>query len=104
MRFWLRTSLLRVARASYVTSSLSNTTQLSASRSKASSAYPHPASFLLYALPPLVLLAISRFKLCGVRSRQRVFICHMMRGPLLLLSIWLDAAEMLRFTPLTLGK
>jgi hypothetical protein len=103
LRFWLRTRLLRVALAGSVTSSLSTTTQFSASRFVASSAYPHPASSLLYAPPLLVLLATSRFKLCGVRSRRRVLTCRMMRGPLLSLTIWLYAAEMLRSTPLTLG-
>jgi hypothetical protein len=103
LRSWLRTRLLWFALASSVTSSLSTTTQFSASRSVASFAYSHPASSLLYAPPLLVLLAISRFKLCGVRSRRRVLTCRMMRGPLLLLTIWLDAAEMLRSTPLTLG-
>jgi hypothetical protein len=44
--FWLRSRLLRVALASSVTSSLSTTTQFSASRYVASSAYPHPASSL----------------------------------------------------------
>jgi hypothetical protein len=63
----------------------------------------HPASSLLYAPPLFVLLAISRFKLCGVRSRRRARTCRMMRGPLLSRTIWLDAAEMLRSTPLTLG-
>jgi hypothetical protein len=92
-----------MALASSVTSSLSTTTQFSASMSIASSAYPHPASSLLFARPLLVLLAISRFKPCGVRSRRRVLTCRMMRGPLLLLTIWLDVAEMLRSTPLTLG-
>jgi hypothetical protein len=82
---------------------LSTTTQFSASRSIASSAYPHPASSLHYAPPMLVLLAISRFKLCGVRSHRRVLTCRTMRGPLLLRTIWLDEAEMLRSTPLTLG-
>jgi hypothetical protein len=76
---------------------------VSASRSVVSSAYPHPASSLLYAAPLLVLLAISRLKLCGVLSRRWVLTCRMMRGPLLLLSIWPDAAEMLLSTPLTLG-
>jgi hypothetical protein len=99
--YWLRTRLLRVVWASSVTSSLSTTTQLSASRSVACLAYPHPASSLLYAF--LVLLAISRFKLCGVRSRRRVLTCRTTRGPLLLRTIWLDAAEMLRSTPLTLS-
>jgi hypothetical protein len=99
LSFWLRTRLLPVAWASSVTSSLGTTTQFSASRSVVSSAYPHPTSSLLYAPPLLLLLAISRFKLCGVRSRRRV-----LRGPLHLLAIWLDAAEMLRSTPLTLGK
>jgi hypothetical protein len=103
LRFWLRTRLLRVALASSVTSSMSTTTQFSESRSIASSAYPSPASSLHYAPSLLVLLAISRFKLCGVRSRRRVLTCRMKRRPLLLLSIWLDAAEMLRSTPLTLG-
>jgi hypothetical protein len=83
LAFWLWTRLLRVALASSVTSSLNTTTLFSASRSVASSAYPHPASSLLYAPPLLVLLAISRFKLCGVRSRRRVLTCRMMRGPLL---------------------
>jgi hypothetical protein len=103
LAFWLLTRLLRVAWASSVTSSLSTTTQFSASRSVASSAYPHPASSILYAPPLLVLLAISWFKLCGVRSRRRVLTCRTIHGPLLLLTIWLDAAEMLRSTPLTLG-
>jgi hypothetical protein len=102
LRSWLRTRLLRVAWASSVTSSLSTTTQFPASRSVASSAYSHPASSLLYAPPLLVLLAISQFKLCGVRSRQRVLTCRTMRGLLLLRTIWLDAAEMFRSTPLTL--
>jgi hypothetical protein len=104
LRFWLRTRLLWVAWASSVTSSLSTTTQFSASRSAASSAYSHPASSLLYGLPLLVLLAISRLKLCGVRSRRRVLICRMILEPLFFLSIWLEAAEMLRSTLLTLGK
>jgi hypothetical protein len=103
LHFSLRLRLLRAAWASSVTSSLSTTTQFSASRSVASSVYPHSTSSLLNALPLLVLLAISRFKLCGVRSRRRVLTCPMMRGPLLLLTIWLDAAEMLRSTPLTRG-
>jgi hypothetical protein len=103
LRFWLRTRPLWVAWASSVTSSLSTTTQFSVSRSVASSAYPHPASSLLYAPSLLVLLVISRFKLCGVRSRRRVLTCRTMRGPLLLRIIWLVAAEMLRSTPLTLG-
>jgi hypothetical protein len=76
---------------------------VSASRYVASSAYPHPASSLPYAPPLLVLLAISRFKLRGVRSRRRVWTCRTMRGLLPLRTIWLDAAEMLRSTPLTLG-
>jgi hypothetical protein len=67
-------------------------------RSFASSTYPHPASSLLYAPPLLVPLAISWFKLCGVRSRRRVLTCRTMRGPLLLRTIWLNAAEMLRST------
>jgi hypothetical protein len=58
---------------------------------------------LLYAPPPLVLLVISRFKLCGVRSRRRVLTCRTVRGPLLLVTIWLGAAEMLRSLPLTHG-
>jgi hypothetical protein len=70
LRFWRRTRLLRVALASSVTSTLSTTTQFSASRSVASSAYPHPASCPLYSPQVLVLLAISQLKLCGVRSRQ----------------------------------
>jgi hypothetical protein len=64
-----------------------------------------PSSRIISTLrsPQLVLLAISRVKLCGVHSRRRVLTCRIMRGPLLLLTIWLDAAEMLRSTPLTLG-
>jgi hypothetical protein len=73
LRFWLRTRLLWVALASSVTSSLSTTTWVSSSRSVAYSAYPHPASSLLYAPPLLVLRTISRFNGCGVRSRRRVF-------------------------------
>jgi hypothetical protein len=53
LAFWLRTRLLRVALSSSVTSSLSTTTQFSASRYVASSAYPYFASSLLYA-PPLL--------------------------------------------------
>jgi hypothetical protein len=102
-RFWLRARILRVAYVSSATSSLSTTTQISASRSVASSAYPHPASSLLYAPPLLVLLAISRFKLCGVRSRRRVLTCRMIRGPLVLMAIWLAAADILQSSPLTLG-
>jgi hypothetical protein len=67
---------------------MSTKTQFSASRYVTFSVYPHPASSLLYAPPLLALLAISRFKLCGVRSRRRVLTCRMMRGPLLLLTIW----------------
>jgi hypothetical protein len=53
-----------------------------------------PSSRILSTLrSPLVLLVISRFKLCGVRSCRRVLTCRMMRGPLLLLTIWLDVAE-----------
>jgi hypothetical protein len=64
-----------------------------------------PSSHILSSLRPplLVLLAISRFKLCVVRSRRRVLTCRMMRGLVLLLTIWLYAPEMLRSTPLTLG-
>jgi hypothetical protein len=64
-----------------------------------------PSSRILSTLHPplLVLLAISRFKLRGVLSRRHFLTCRMMRGPLLLLTIWLDAAEMLRSPPLTLG-
>jgi hypothetical protein len=65
---------------------------VSASRSVASSVYPHPAPSLVCAPPLPVLLVISRFKLCGVRSRRRVLTCRMMRGPLLLVTIWLDTA------------
>jgi hypothetical protein len=82
---------------------LSITTLFSASRSVASLAYSHPASSLLYAPPVLALLAIPRFKQCGVRSRRRMLTYRMIRGLLLLLAIWLDAAEMLRSTPLSLG-
>jgi hypothetical protein len=103
LRMWLRTRLLRVAWASSATSSLSITTKFPALHSVASSAYPHPASSLLNVPPLLVLLDISRLKLCGVRSRRRVLTCRVLRGPLLLLTIWLDAAEMLRSTPLTLA-
>jgi hypothetical protein len=53
--------------------------------------------------PLLVLLAIPRFKLCGMHSRRGVLTCRMMRGPQLSLTIWFDAAEMLRSTPLILG-
>jgi hypothetical protein len=77
---------------------------VSASRYITSSAYPYPASSLLYAPPLLVLFAaISRFKLYGVHSRRRALTGRMMRGPLLLLIIWLDTPEVLRSTPLTLG-
>jgi hypothetical protein len=64
-----------------------------------------PSSRIFSTLHPplLVLLATSRFKLRGVLSRRRVLTCRMMRGPLLLLTIWLNAAEMLRSPPLTLG-
>jgi hypothetical protein len=83
LRFWLRPRLLWVAWASSVTSSLGTTTQFSAARCVAYSAYPHPASSLLYSPPLLVLLAICRFRLCGVRSRRRILTCRTMRGPLL---------------------
>jgi hypothetical protein len=101
LRFWLRTRLLLVALASSVTRSLSNTTQFP----RRGLSHLHrptltPASSLLYALPLLMLLAIFRFKLCGVRSRRRVLICQMMRKPMLLLTTWLDATEMLRSIPL----
>jgi hypothetical protein len=90
-------------KASSVTSSLSTMTKFSASRSVVSLAYPHLASSPLYAPPLLVRLAISRFKLCGMRSRRRVLTCQITRETLLLLTIWLYAAEVLRSTPLTFG-
>jgi hypothetical protein len=55
--------------------SMSTTTQSSASRSIVCSPYPHPVSSLLYALPLLVVFAISRFKQYGERLRRRVLIC-----------------------------
>jgi hypothetical protein len=75
---------------------------VSASRYVASSVCHHPAFSLLFVPPLLVLFAISRFKLCRLRSRRRMLICRMIRGPPLLLTIWLDVAEMLRSTPLNL--
>jgi hypothetical protein len=81
LHFWLRTRLLPVASASSVTSFLGTTTQFP--RRGLLRPRPHPASSLLYAPPLLVLFAISRFKLCGVRSRRHVLTCRMKRGPLL---------------------
>jgi hypothetical protein len=89
---------------SFVTSCLSTTTPSSPSRSLASSVNPHPHPYsLLFAPPLLEVLTIYRFKLCGVHSRRRVLTCRKMRGPLHLMTTWLDAAEMLWSTPLTLA-
>jgi hypothetical protein len=54
--------------------------------------------------PPLIACVFCHlFKLCGMRSRWRLLTCWMMRGLMLLIIIWLDAADVLRSTPLTLG-
>jgi hypothetical protein len=66
VRSWLRTRLRMAASASCVTNSMSTTTPYFASRYVASSVYPHPASSPLFKPLVLGLLAISRFKLCGV--------------------------------------
>jgi hypothetical protein len=69
LRLWLRTRLHRAAWASSVTCSISTTALSSASWYVAFSVYPHPASSPFFAPSLLVLLAISRFKLCGVCIR-----------------------------------
>jgi hypothetical protein len=101
--FWRRTRLQRAAKANSKTSSWHTKTPSSASRSIASSVCHHPASSPIYAPQLLVLFPISVFKLCGVNSSWRVSTYWMTRGLQYLVATWLDAAEMLRSTPLTLG-
>jgi hypothetical protein len=80
-----------------------STTPSSASQSVTSSVYHNPASAPLFVSPLLMLLTISRLRLYGMHSSRRVLTCRMTCGPLHLLTIWLDTAEMLRFIPLTLA-